>query len=364
MTINIIIPGIGLSGGMRVLFQYGELLKAKGHDIVFYTPLLAYDVKNNKSEILNKIHVVTNTIKRIYNYVIKKKQKNLQFDVKVIPVPYVADRYIRNANICMASAWPTAFSVDKLSLSKGKKVYLIQDYETWNSEELGKKSYTLPLQHIVISTWIKNKLVEQLGEEDAPIVFDGLDLEIFNNPIKKFNFLNRKIEVLMLYHDLPKKGVKDGLKAYENVKRKHQNIKLTMFGLADRPNISEDIEYYKNPSREELKALYDKADIFLYTSKEEGWGLTPLEAMASKCAVVGTNTGCMLDIGEDQRNAMLCEPGDIDGMTKNLCELLENYEMIIKLAENGYKTVQQFSWSDSVEQLERILRRICDEDKD
>ena len=68
MVINIIVPGIGLSGGMRVLFQYGELFKAKGHDVVFYTPLMAYDVQNSNSLILNKAHVVTNTIKRIYSY--------------------------------------------------------------------------------------------------------------------------------------------------------------------------------------------------------------------------------------------------------------------------------------------------------
>ena len=51
-------------------------------------------------------------------------------------------------------------------------------------------------------------------------------------------------------------------------------------------------------------------------------------------------------------------------MTENLCELIENYEMINKLAENGYKTVQQFSWNNSVNQLERELRNICNEDKD
>lgn len=363
MIINIIVPGIGLSGGMRVLFQYGELLKAKGHDVVFYTPLKAYDVQNSKSLILNKAHVVTNTIKRIYSYEIKKKYKNLQFDVKVLPVPFVSDRYIRNADICMASAWPTAFSVARLSPNKGKKVYFIQDYEIWNNEELGRKSYTQPLRHVVISTWIKNKLIDQLGEEDAPIVFDGLDLEVFNNPEKKYDFGDRTIEVLMLYHNLPKKGVKDGLIAYKNVKSRYPNVKLTMFGLADRPDISDEIMYYKDPSREKLKELYKKTDIFLYTSREEGWGLTPLEAMASKCAVVGTNTGCMLDIGSDRENALLCEPGDVRKMTKNLCELLENHEMIIKLAENGYKTVQQFSWENSVEQLERELRIICNEDK-
>ena len=67
------------------------------------------------------MHVVTNTIKRIYGYEIKKKYKKTQFDVKVLPVPVVSDRYIRNADICMASAWPTAFSVARLSPNKGKK---------------------------------------------------------------------------------------------------------------------------------------------------------------------------------------------------------------------------------------------------
>ena len=87
MIINIIVPGIGLSGGMRVLFQYGEMLKAKGHDIIFYTPLKAYDVQNNKSIILNKMHVVTNTIKRIYGYEIKKKYKKTQcFQFRLFPI--------------------------------------------------------------------------------------------------------------------------------------------------------------------------------------------------------------------------------------------------------------------------------------
>ena len=39
MKINIIIPGVGLSGGIRVLFKYAELLKEKGHDVVFIRQL-------------------------------------------------------------------------------------------------------------------------------------------------------------------------------------------------------------------------------------------------------------------------------------------------------------------------------------
>lgn len=362
MKINIIIPGIGLSGGIRVLFRYGELLNEKKHDVVFYTPLLAYDVKNSKSEISNKLHVITNSVKRIVTYKIKNKQKNPGFNVKVILVPTICDKYIRNSDICIASAWPTAFSVAKLSLEKGKKVYFIQDYEIWNNKVLGRKSYTLPLKHIVISTWIKKKLIEQLGFEDAPIVFDGIDLDIFNNPNKK-NIVGQSFEILMLYHDLPKKGVKDGLEVYRRVKANYPSIKLTMFGLPERPEIPDEVEYYQNPSRERLQYLYNKTNVFLYTSREEGWGLTPLEAMASKCAVVGTNTGCMLDIGKHKKNAMLSDPGNISEMEKNLCTLLENPLLMQRLSEEGYKTVQEFSWENAVAQLERELRKICDENK-
>lgn len=362
MKINIIIPGIGLSGGIRVLFRYAELLNEKNHDVVFYTPLLAYDVKNSNSEILNKIHVVSNSLKRINTYKVKKSQNTLEFNVKVIPVPTICDRYVRDADICIASAWPTAFSVANLSLTKGKKVYFIQDYEIWNNEEFGKKSYTLPLKHIVISTWIKNKLVEQLGSDDAVIVYDGLDLEVFNNQTR-INTFDYAINILMLYHDLPKKGVRDGIEVYKSIKVKYPNVKLTMFGLPERPNISDEVEYYQNPSRDQLRELYNKANIFLYTSREEGWGLTPLEAMASKCVVVGTNTGCMLDIGEDKVNAMLCCPGDISEMKKKLCTLIENQELLQALSEKGYETVQKFSWANAVAQLKRELEIIWHEGK-
>lgn len=52
MVINIIVPGIGLSGGMRVLFQYGELFKAKGHDVVFYTACALIFITNRFHTVL------------------------------------------------------------------------------------------------------------------------------------------------------------------------------------------------------------------------------------------------------------------------------------------------------------------------
>lgn len=364
MKINIVIPGVGLSGGIRVLFRYAELLNQKGHDVIFYTPLIAYDVKNSNNELINKLHVISNSIKRINSYKVKHDQNHLEFNVKVVAVPIISNKYIRDADICMASAWPTAFSVAKLDLKKGKKVYFIQGYEIWNNEELGKKSYTLPLAHIVISSWIKGKLIKQLGENEVhvPIIYDGLDLDIFNNS-ERINVIDKTVEILMLYQNLAIKGVNDGLEVYKRIKEKYPNIKMTMFGLSERPNIPIEIQYYQNPSRDELKKLYSNANIFLYTSKEEGWGLTPLEAMASKSVVVGTNTGCMLDIGKNGINAMISHPGNVNEMVQNICYLLDNPSLFKNLSEEGFKDVQVFSWKNATVHLEKELEKILYENK-
>lgn len=361
MKINIIIPGIGLSGGIRVLFKYAELLNKNDVDVLFYTPILAYDVHNCNSILINKAHVITNTCKRINAYRIKKSQLNTGFNVKVQAIPVISDRYIRDADIVMASAWPTAFSVNKLGENKGKKVYFIQDYEIWNNKELGMKSYTLPLKHIVISTWIKKQLELQLKKVDTSIVYDGLDLNIFNNKRNHYFTGKGTFTILMLYHNLPKKGIEDGIAAYELIKKEYPQTKLVMFGLEKNPSISKEIEYYFDPSREVLSQLYSMSDVFLYTSREEGWGLTPLEAMASGCPVVGTNTGCMLDIGDNGQNVLLSEPYDVDGLVDNLRKIILTPELSKSIAEKAYECVQQFSWENAALKLKNKLEEICDE---
>lgn len=360
MKINIIIPGVGLTGGIRVVFKYAELLTEVGHDVVFYTPIIAYDVKNSKNELINYGHVVTNSIKRWYGYSIEKKQNKVPYHVKINVVNVISNKTIRNADIVIATAWPTAFSVAKLALEKGEKVYFIQDYEVWNNEECGKKSYTLPLHKIVISSWINQKLVEQLGGTQAPVVYDGIELDKFDNKNKEYK-INSELRCLMLYHNLPKKGVLNGIAAFEKAKKQYPNISLTMFGMDASPNIPNYVKYYCNPDEDVLHDLYCKSDIFIFPSLEEGWGLTPLEAMASKCAVVGTNTGCMIDIGKNGFNSLISNVGDVEAMSNNIVQLVGNPELLKQISENAYFTVQDFSWDKALKNFEASLRRILND---
>lgn len=158
----------------------------------------------------------------------------------------------------------------------------------------------MPLNKIVVSSWINQKLKQNLGIGPYPIVYNGLDTEIYHhvNIDKDTN----NIYFLMLNHTLPKKGVAEGIKAFEKIREKYPNSKLRMFGFCDSSNVPSYVEYHQNPTKAELVNMYSESDVFIFPSLEEGWGLTPFGGnWLATVLVVGTNVGFVQDIGVHKR---------------------------------------------------------------
>ncbi|HEM5084083.1 TPA: glycosyltransferase family 4 protein, partial [Streptococcus suis] len=192
-----------------------------------------------------------------------------------------------------------------------------------------------------------------INQSGFPKIINGVDGDFF---VEKKDFNEKvSIECLMLNHSLAKKGVDYGLKSFERAKKSCPNLELTMFGMNDSSNLPDYVKYYQNPSHDLLRSLYEKSDIFIFPSLEEGWGLTPIEAMASKCAVVASNTGFVKDIGIDERNVLISDPKDYKKMSDNIVRLVNDRELFIKIAETGYKTVKEFSWNKCADKLEDLL---------
>lgn len=357
MKINIILPMLAKSGGSAVIYKYVELLQKQGHSIIVYRPILAFNSRRYSSKVINYIHRLYCTCKSIR----KVFTKNSAVD-KYIPT--VKNMFIRDADIVMATSWPTSFSVNKLSDCKGEKIYFVQDFEIWDNKKYGLKSYMLPLKKIVISTWINMQLKEYLNLGPFPIVFNGIDIKKFNNPNKRHKKNGETVRCLLLNHVLTKKGVLDGVKAFELAKEKYPNIVLESFGMCDGNNLPKNVEYTQNPTSDELVSIYNRADIFIFPSHTEGWGLTPLEAMACQCAVVGTRTGFVLDIGKAEENMLICEPGDIEGLADNIYRLCVDGDLRRRLAENGCRDIRKLTWDNSSIKLCGLLEDyICGEEK-
>lgn len=348
MKINFVLPALGQSGGMDVIYKYADLLSNRGHDVIVYKEIKARNMLRYKSKFKNLLHCYYCTIKGIV-FINKFRRK---YDKYVISIN---NHSVRDADVIVATSWISAYQVNKLEASKGNKYYFIQDYEVWDNLSAGQLSYELPLNKITISSWINEKLNHDLNIGPFPIVYNGIETKTFKPSIENRYKNKNCFTFLMLNHMLPKKGVRNGVRVFEMIKKKYPNSTLKMFGTCSNHNLPSYIEYYQCPSLNELVDLYSNADIFIFPSLDEGWGLTPIEAMACGCVVVGTETGFVLDIGKNRENMMISKPGDIDGMVQNIKFLIDNPELFEKIRINGTNSIKLLNWNDSCNNLENLF---------
>jgi glycosyltransferase involved in cell wall biosynthesis len=76
------------------------------------------------------------------------------------------------------------------------------------------------------------------------------------------------------------------------------------------PNLVECVYFYFDLEHEKLIELYRRCRVFAFLSLEEGFGRPIIEAMASQCRIVLSNTSCMPEIGKGF--VEYCDPNKTD----------------------------------------------------
>lgn len=103
------------------------------------------------------------------------------------------------------------------------------------------------------------------------------------------------------------------------------------------------------PSRDDLIAAYSLAELFLFPSWVEGFGLPVLEAMACGTPVVASDRGSIPEIGGDA--ALYHDAEDDIRLAEYLSELLNSPEKREALRHKGFEKAGQFSWQKAAAEL-------------
>lgn len=110
-------------------------------------------------------------------------------------------------------------------------------------------------------------------------------------------------------------------------------------------------------SIEELRTLFQCATLHVHPSLHEGFGLTLLEAFASKTAVLTSNVTAMPEIAGDA--AYLVNPYDTDEIRHGLEYLLTHPSVLSNLVQKGELRVKQFSWKKCAEETIKLYQRLA-----
>lgn len=179
--------------------------------------------------------------------------------------------------------------------------------------------------------------------------------ETFHVPPKTSSLNQIQEEDFILYVGSlePRKNIASLIQAYETMRIDNPDLKTKLVLIGGGSPLFADaqlrVKAYKDDiifkgfvSDELLRAYYRKAKVVAYPSLYEGFGLPPLEAMASGAPVVTSNTSSIPEVVGDA--ALLISPYDILQMSQTLARVIRSPQLRESMRQAGYQQAKRFNW--------------------
>lgn len=239
-------------------------------------------------------------------------------------------------------------------------------------EPLFKKSMmdlTRAQRLICVSNYTKEELMRFFNIDPGivRVIYNGLDHEQFKPRDKvtsrrMLGLSEDKVVVLHVGSEEPRKNIPTLIKAFYKFQTEIPNALLIRVGmktpatqrLINSLGLGDKVVYFRDGKS--MGYFYNAADLFVFPSSLEGFGLPPLEAMASGCPVIASNK---TSVPEVVGNAgILLDPFDVDGFAHWMHEVHTDEELKAKLIKKGFKRSKLFSWEKCARETLEVYKEI------
>ncbi|RDC62976.1 glycosyltransferase family 4 protein [Adhaeribacter pallidiroseus] len=116
------------------------------------------------------------------------------------------------------------------------------------------------------------------------------------------------------------------------------------------------IIFLEDTSDTELALLYQHAQVFVYPSFYEGFGIPNLEAMALQCAVITSDIPVFREVCGEA--ALYFNPDDSSQLAEKIATLLSNPENKNRMKQKGKIQAEKFNWFNSAQKYEQIVLKL------
>jgi glycosyltransferase involved in cell wall biosynthesis len=135
----------------------------------------------------------------------------------------------------------------------------------------------------------------------------------------------------------------------------YSNYAKKLLDIAHRLEVEDSIVMKGNVSRQKLAEFYAMADVFLFPSSYEAFGLSMLEAMSSRVPVIASPFGGPGDILDHGVNAWLLKEPTSNEISRAVHTVLTNHRLRENLVKNAFEMVKEkYTWKNVVDELETI----------
>lgn len=213
---------------------------------------------------------------------------------------------------------------------------------------------------ITVSKSTKEDLMKyfEAPEEKIKPIYLGVDEKF--RVLDKEKVRNFKIEYkldfpFILYFGVlrSRKNIPTLIKAYNLLKKDGTDHKLVIAGGKNQEykkilnivkdlHLENDVIFTGHMPEEIIVELYNAADLFVFPSLYEGFGLPPLEAMACGTPVITSNASSLPEVVGDA--GLMVDPHDIQGLKDAMNAILSNLDLRIEMVKKGLNRSKEFTW--------------------
>jgi glycosyltransferase involved in cell wall biosynthesis len=230
---------------------------------------------------------------------------------------------------------------------------------------------------ITISRFSQEEIARTLDypKESIKVIYLGVDHDRYKASAKPgklpqaFSRLVGKKIILYVGSEQPRKNLPVLLRALAVVKRERKDFVLLKAGrsqwkgarrdlvdLVGQLGLKEEVVFADYVPEDDLPLLYGAADVFVFPSLYEGFGLPPLEAMACGCPVITSNASSLPEVVGDA--GIMLDPHDETGLAEAIVRVLEDEDLRQGMIARGLEQSRRFSWDVTARETIAVYREL------
>jgi len=342
MKISFILAGDARSGGIKAPIQSACLLFKRGYNIRLLVNAKTGSIKEYlRSQYMKVRFPEGSSWLHLFNGEIEKFKD-------------LTECSFEKNEIVVAHGWWAKKELQRIMDQSIIKVHFLHGVA---SMDIIRDAWKENVPKIAVASYLDKVSQDVTGQKLHAVIENGIDTTEFFPSVPE----SYRDGVGTIFGDGYHKDPETVLGVIEALRQSNPDLPIRVFGACRRPKEIPAEIFRRLPSKELIREIYSKSRVWFLGSCSEGFPAPILEAMACGCAVVSTDCGGPRDMIKDGVNGFLCEVGNIKQIKEKIETLLDDDKLRKQFVEESKKTVQKFSWENSVDKLEQALKNIYQE---
>ena len=281
---------------------------------------------------------------------------------------------------------PTGVTPFLLGAGRARTVVTVHDVFAWSIPGHSTRADTLIYRHwlprvlprvnavITVSQASKADIVRHLGvpADKVHVTYEGVGHSYGRASVEQVSKVRAQYGLpdgylLFVGSVEPRKNLDRLLRAYDQLRQAGQRRPLVVVGAqrwghcgimetVNKLDLEQHVIFTGYVSDEDLPAIYSAADLFVFPSLYEGFGLPPLEAMACGTPVVCSNASSLPEVVGDA--AITVDPYDVEALAEAMRRVLSDADLADDLRQRGLERAAGFTWERTARETVEVYREV------